>query len=92
MNDPTPQIIADALGNAIKRFKNDPDCDLLTALAHATTTQQCQGVKGFKVFRDVRNACTDVLQDGETLPNFNDTASRSRALNLLEQARMVVAS
>lgn len=92
MTEPTPEIIGAALTAAITHIKSNPDCDLLTALANATTTQQCRGVEGFKVFRDVRKACTDVLQDGETLSNFNYTASRSRVLTLLEQARMVATS
>lgn len=90
MSDPTPEIIKDALGLALKLFRANPDWDLLRALAEATTTAQCQGVEGFKVFRDVRKAVEDVAP--APLPQFASTASRQKVQDVIEQARLVVGS
>jgi len=35
--------------------------DLVQALAEATTSEQCQGVAGYKVFRDARKAVQSQL-------------------------------
>jgi hypothetical protein len=66
--------------------------DVLRALAEATTTAQCAGVEGFKVFRDVREAVAGVLPKTTTLNKFAETADRTEQLNAIEQAALVVGS
>jgi len=84
--EPTPDIIAGALTNAKRLFVINEGFTLLRALAEATTTEQSQGVEGFKVYRDVRIAVTNALPPSTTLPAFNDTASSDRVLEVLNKA------
>ena len=84
--EPTPEIIAAALTNAKRLFSINEHFTLLRALAEATTTEQCRGVEGFKVFRDVRDAVTKVLPPTTTLPAFNDTAPPRRVVEVLDKA------
>ena len=85
-NEPTSDIIAGALTNAKRLFTINEHFTLLRALAEATTTEQCRGVEGFKVFRDVRAEVTKVLPPTTTLPAFNDTADRNRVVDVLDKA------
>lgn len=55
MTEPTQQHIIDALVRA-KELVEHHDFDLIRALAEATTTAQCRGIQGFKVFRETRAA------------------------------------
>lgn len=55
MSDPTPAHIQAALARA-KDLVQGEGFDLMRALAEATTTAQCEGVQGFKVFAGVRDA------------------------------------
>jgi hypothetical protein len=83
--EPTPEIIAGALTNA-KTLVTNQHFGLLQALAEATTTEQCRGVEGFKVFRDTRAAVTKVLPPSTTLPAFNDTAATKQVVAVLNKA------
>ena len=65
IKEPTPQHIFDALARA-KDLVETQDFDLIKALAEATTTAQCQGVHGFRVFRDVRNAVGNLSAANKT--------------------------
>lgn len=73
--DPTPEHIKAALTRA-KDLVETRNFDLLRALAEATTTAQCEGVQGFKVFRDVRNA----------IPGAHLITDRRKALSALTKA------
>jgi len=86
LDEPTPEIIAGALTNAKRLFTINEHFTLLRALAEATTTEQCRGIQGFKVFRDVQAAVTKVLPPTTTLPAFNDTAQRDRVVEVLDKA------
>ena len=66
--------------------------NIIGALAHATTTQQCKGVPGFLVFAAVRDAVNGVLPKGVTLSKFADTATVEQAAGVLTDAIMVVKS
>lgn len=55
ITEPTPHHIHAALVRA-KELVESNNFDLIRALAEATTTAQCQGIEGFKVFRDIRAA------------------------------------
>jgi hypothetical protein len=92
MPEPTPTIIATALRNAHGLMKANDDWDIFRALAQATTTAQCQGVEGFKVFRDTRQALAQVLPKTMTLLKFSETAPRREQLTVLERAAQVVGS
>lgn len=78
---------------ALKQAKTLLDREnLVGALAHATTTQQCKGVPGFLVFAAVRDAVNAVLPDGVTLSEFTDTATREQAAGVLTDAILVADS
>jgi len=62
MSEPTRDHITAALARA-KHLIDTNHFDLVQALAEATTTEQCQGVPGYKVFRDSR-AAVEALLDG----------------------------
>ena len=55
MTEPTREHIVTALQRA-RDLVQRTDFDVMRALAEATTTAQCEGLQGFKVFRDVRAA------------------------------------
>jgi hypothetical protein len=80
MTDPTPQNIVDALVRA-KELVERHDFDLIRALAEATTTAQCQGIHGFKVFRDTRAAVGNLT-----------AANRATAITALDNAIKKVGS
>jgi len=88
--EPTPAIIVGALTNAKRLMSINEHFTMLRALAEATTTEQCSGVEGFKVFRDVRIAVTKVLPPTTTLSAFNDTASPGRVAEVLDKAMKAV--
>lgn len=90
--EPTPEIVADALKQAQELMREYDAFDLIRALAEATTTQQCRGVQGFKVFAAVREAVSQVLPKGETLPRFSETAKRDRQIDALKSAQLLVMS
>ena len=90
-NEPTTDNIADALARAKELVKRN-HANLIQALAEGTTTAQCQGVQGFKVFRDVRAAVEAVLEKNVSLTTFSDTASEADVITALEQAYLVVKS
>lgn len=81
MSDPTPEDIRDALVRA-KELMHNNGFDLLRALAEATTTAQCRGIQGFKVFRDVRAA----------IPNVHLITDKRKALAALDAAIKEVAA
>jgi len=83
--EPTQDILAGALINA-KRLVIDQHFGLLQALAEATTTEQCRGVMGFKVFRDTRAAVTKVLPPTTTLPAFDKSARSKQVVAVLDRA------
>ena len=60
MTEPTKAHVVAALARA-KELIEVNHFDLLQALAEATTTGQCQGVAGYKVFRDARAAVQSQL-------------------------------
>lgn len=72
--EPTTQHIVDALKRA-RGLVDGNNFDLIRALAEATTTAQCQGIHGFKVFRDVRKAVGNL-----------SAANKSSALAALDAA------
>jgi hypothetical protein len=65
MTEPTRQHIIDALVRA-KEMVEQHDVDLIRALAEATTTAQCQGIQGFKVFRETRAAVGNLTAANQT--------------------------
>lgn len=75
MTDPTPEQIKAALVRA-KELVDNHGWDLIRALAEATTTAQCQGIEGFKVFRDVRAA----------IPNCHTITDPKQASKALDRA------
>jgi len=60
MSEPTKAHVVAALARA-KELVEANHFDLVQALAEATTTGQCQGVAGYKVFRDARAAVQSQL-------------------------------
>ena len=91
MNDePTPEVIAAALVRA--RELVTAGKSLETALAEATTTAQCQGFMGFKVYAGARSAVDVVLPQKVSRANFSDTATPDKVTDVLHQAWLVVTS
>lgn len=87
MNDPTPEVIVHALKNAKDLILRNRKLSLATALARATTTPQCQGFPGFKVYEAVRVA----VAESEGLnrvqcAEFTDTVFDIRAITALDKA------
>lgn len=91
MDNVTPQVLAAAFDNAAKFFEENPALDLIAALAHATTTAQCNGIPGFQVFRDTRAAVSAEVHP-LSLTDFNDTASRNKVLAVLAECRKKVSN
>lgn len=89
---PTPDIIAQALKRAHDLMREYDAFDLMRALAEATTTAQCQGVQGFRVFAAVREAVSDVLPPDTCLAKWAATAPRNTVINTLKSAYLVESS
>lgn len=85
MNDtePTTEVLVAALSRAKFLMTRNNGFDLIQALAHATTTTQCGGVAGYKVFRDIRAAVTPLAP--EPLPDYSRIANRAAAIALLDK-------
>ena len=88
--DPTLDVIAAALVRAKELVTAGKSLE--TALAEATTTAQCQGFMGFKVYAGARRAVDFVLPDKVSRANFSDTATPDKVTDLLHQAWLVVTS
>ena len=58
--EPTKEVIGAALKRAQQLIK-DNNMHINEALAAATTSAQCQGFMGFKVFAQTRDAVTSVI-------------------------------
>lgn len=84
MTEPTKEIVVAALARAKFLMGRNNGWDLIRALAEATTTPQCNGVAGYKVFRDVRAAVAPLLP--EPLPDYTKHTNRAGAIAVLEQA------
>ena len=65
MTEPTQEHIVAALERA-KELVDKNNFDLIRAPAEATTTAQCQGIEGFKVFRDTRKAVGNLAAGNRT--------------------------
>lgn len=87
--EPTPDIVADALKRAYDLMGEYDAFDLMRALAEATTTAQCRGVQGFKVFAAVRTAVADCLPAGVCLAKFAAEAPRDLVMKTLLGAHEV---
>jgi len=72
VTEPTKAHVVAALARA-KELVDLNHFDLIQALAEATTTEQCQGVAGYKVFRDARAAVQSQLI--VPLPDFQGDPS-----------------
>lgn len=81
--EPTREHIDAALARA-KELVERRGLDLIAALAEATTTAQCQGIQGFKVFRDSRAAVEKAA--GIPLAVFTPTADRKTSVAVLSKA------
>jgi hypothetical protein len=86
--EPTPEIVVSALSRAKFLMGRNNGWDLLKALAEATTSTQCGGVAGYKVFRDVRAAVTRLAP--QPLPDYSRMANRAAAIALLEKTIQIV--
>jgi len=73
MSEPTRDHVLAALARA-KHLIDTNHFNLVQALAEATTSEQCQGVAGYKVFRDARAAVQSVT--GVPVHEFNGNASK----------------
>ena len=83
MSEPTKEIIVAALARAKFLMGRNNGWDLIRALAEATTTPQCSGVAGYKVFRDVRAAVTPLLP--VPLPDYSRMSNRAKAIAVLDK-------
>lgn len=88
MAEPTQEQLTAALSKARKMLSANPDWDVIRALAEATAA--VDGVASFKVFRDVRSTVEEVI--GGPLPEFAATATRSKQIEVLHTAHLVVMS
>lgn len=86
--EPTNEVIVAALSRAKFLMGRNNGFDLIQALAQATTTTQCAGVAGYKVFRDVRAAVAPMLP--QPLPDYSRMANRAAAMTLLEKTIQTV--
>lgn len=90
--EPTPEIVAEALKRAYDLMGEYETFDLMRALAEATTTAQCKGIQGFKVFAAVREAVSACLPSGVCLAKFAAESPREAVRNALHSAFLVESS
>lgn len=87
MDEPTKEVIVHALENAKQVLSRNPDMSLATALAHATTTEQCRGFQGFAVYRDVRAAVGESGGlNAKGAANFTENARGAKAVSAVDDA------
>jgi hypothetical protein len=87
MSELSRETIVGALTCAQFLLRKHQDWTLERAIAEATTTAQCQGVQGFRVFAGVRAAIRlSEGMSGEALAELAQNSSGTRALKILDDA------
>lgn len=87
MGEPTNDVIAHALATAKELLRRYPDYSLATAIAWATTTEQCRGYNGFQVYAAVRKLIAESEGLSATAAaGFTEKAQDKRALDALDNA------
>lgn len=86
--EPTPEIIAQTLNRAENLMREHESFDLMRALAEATTSAQCAGIQGFKVFAALRTTIGEALPGKDhpyvKVANFSSAAQRAEVLDVLK--------
>jgi hypothetical protein len=89
--EPTPEVIGAALKRA-QQLIAEKKLHINEALAAATTSAQCRGFMGFKVFSESRNAVVGILGPDVSYEVFCTEAKPQAQIAALESAYLVVMS